>query len=533
MSTPDSRVIIVGGGVFGLSTALWLARGGYKDVTIFDRCNFDTNFYNPADGCDGASADINKIFRATYGSQKHSQDLALEARDIWLEWNRVIRESQPSDLPQPLSPEDELLTLCGVYHLADGPNMIPRYVENLRVMEDTAPSFRDLQFIKNNGDDEKRASARGAEWGRKYHLFDQFKDGATNGFLDAGSGITLADKACVYARHLCQKAGVKFVLGCPNGELEQLVVERSGNKKQVKGIKTRDGLTHFSDLVVLACGPWTSTVLPEAHRSVEATMGTVMFIDIPEDRKDLREKFHPDNFPVWRFIQGEGEGRRISRHAGREAEIRIPRTKGDYHPHDVIEFCSSKGSLLTVKFTNFQDHPNEKGTRISTPRTKYSAEPIHTVPLYGLELMKKVIGGLFPELADIGFTDSRFVIDFVPGFSDSLFICTGGSGHGFKFLPILGKYVKNQLERTPDQFTSIWKWRTVQEGEPCNGLEEGEAGPREMSKLRLAQRKCVYRPSSRKTDRVSAAADFVFSSKGSTHLSHRLSNIGVKEKSQL
>jgi hypothetical protein len=26
--------------------------------------------------------------------------------------------------------------------------MIPRYVENLRVMEETAPSFRDLQFIK-------------------------------------------------------------------------------------------------------------------------------------------------------------------------------------------------------------------------------------------------------------------------------------------------------------------------------------------------------------------------------------------------
>jgi sarcosine oxidase/L-pipecolate oxidase len=47
-----------------------------------------------------------------------------------------------------LTPEDELLTLCGVYHLADGPTMIPRYVENLRVMEDTAPSFRDLQFIK-------------------------------------------------------------------------------------------------------------------------------------------------------------------------------------------------------------------------------------------------------------------------------------------------------------------------------------------------------------------------------------------------
>lgn len=50
-------------------------------------------------------------------------------------------------------------------------------------------------------------------------------------------------------------------------------------------------------------------------------------------------------------------------------------------------------------------------SRISTPRTKYSPEPIDTVPLYGLELMKQVIGGLFPELAEIGFTDSRVCAD--------------------------------------------------------------------------------------------------------------------------
>lgn len=77
-----------------------------------------------------------------------SQDLALEARDIWLEWNRSIKESLPSDLPRPLTPEDELLTLCGVYHLADGPDLVGRYVENLRAMEESAPSFRNLQFIK-------------------------------------------------------------------------------------------------------------------------------------------------------------------------------------------------------------------------------------------------------------------------------------------------------------------------------------------------------------------------------------------------
>lgn len=51
------------------------------------------------------------------------------------------------------------------------------------------------------------------------------------------------------------------------------------------------------------------------------------------------------------------------------------------------------------------------------------------------------------------------------------------------------QYVKNQLERVPDRFTPLWKWRTVEEGKQCNGLEEGEEGPREMKKLRMAKRK--------------------------------------------
>lgn len=70
MTSPDSKIIIVGAGVFGLSTALWLARAGYHDITVFDRCAFDENFYNPSQGCDGASADINKVFRMAYGEQQ-------------------------------------------------------------------------------------------------------------------------------------------------------------------------------------------------------------------------------------------------------------------------------------------------------------------------------------------------------------------------------------------------------------------------------------------------------------------------------
>lgn len=47
------------------------------------------------------------------------------------------------------------------------------------------------------------------------------------------------------------------------------------------------------------------------------------------------------------------------------------------------------------------------GRRVSTPRTKYTEDTINTVPLYGLKLVKEVIGKAFPELAEFGFTDTR------------------------------------------------------------------------------------------------------------------------------
>lgn len=51
------------------------------------------------------------------------------------------------------------------------------------------------------------------------------------------------------------------------------------------------------------------------------------------------------------------------------------------------------------------------------------------------------------------------------------------------------QHVKNQLERVPDQFTHLWKWRAAEHDKECNGLEQGESGPREMSKIQMAERK--------------------------------------------
>lgn len=102
-----------------------------------------------------------------------------------------------------------------------------------------------------------------------------------------------------------------------------------------------------------------------------------------------------------------------------------------------------------------------------------------------------------PELAELGISSTRlcwytdsidnsFVVDFVPG-RPRVAVCSGGSGHGFKFLPILGREVVKILEGKGSEmvYGRMWKWRSSNV-EKRNGLEEGEEGPRVLGKQRMA-----------------------------------------------
>src|SRR5687768_5250444 len=83
-------IVIVGSGIFGLSTALHLARRGYTDVTVLDRQPCDKLQYSYFQGADGASADINKIVRSAYGAQTEYQMLSVEAIAGWKQWNQEL-----------------------------------------------------------------------------------------------------------------------------------------------------------------------------------------------------------------------------------------------------------------------------------------------------------------------------------------------------------------------------------------------------------------------------------------------------------
>ena len=70
--------LIVGGGIFGLSTALELSEQGHKVTLLND---------HPIPSPGASSNDISKIVRMEYGTDTLYMDLAAECIRRWREWN--------------------------------------------------------------------------------------------------------------------------------------------------------------------------------------------------------------------------------------------------------------------------------------------------------------------------------------------------------------------------------------------------------------------------------------------------------------
>lgn len=67
-----------------------------------------------------------------------------------------------------------------------------------------------------------------------------------------GVMLTVNSKSCNFARFLCEKAGVQFILGEPHGKLKRLIIDHFDEHKRIIGIETSDGRAHVADLVVVA-----------------------------------------------------------------------------------------------------------------------------------------------------------------------------------------------------------------------------------------------------------------------------------------
>ena len=158
---PSSRILIVGSGVFGLSTALWLARSGYRDVTVFDMQDTWASGYDP-DVIDSASADLNKIIRFSYGEEIEYQRLASEAALLWEEWNQQLDEAISAGgdgLPEVLKHGDRRLWYnAGMLRKCAGPELGDFEMRTLENME--KDGLREEQFRSDDEDGLLRESVQ-------------------------------------------------------------------------------------------------------------------------------------------------------------------------------------------------------------------------------------------------------------------------------------------------------------------------------------------------------------------------------------
>ena len=184
----SERIVIVGAGVFGLSTALRLKEEGYASVTVLDRS------MPPVP--DGSSNDISRIIRFDYGDAVYAR-IAKEAFDLWQQPEysdafyptTCLWVSQDSSTPeQPIQPrakeycektKDTLTQMGQEWHA-------------LSSVEETKQRFPDL-------------TGRLATPG-----FDGFYND-TAGWADAGKAIARLASRCV-------SAGVSFITG-RNGQI--------------------------------------------------------------------------------------------------------------------------------------------------------------------------------------------------------------------------------------------------------------------------------------------------------------------------
>ncbi|KAI1775929.1 FAD dependent oxidoreductase [Hypoxylon cercidicola] len=464
--TPTSKIIIVGSGVFGLSTALWLARSGYAGVTVLDMQDTASAGYDPLSGIDSASADLNKIIRFSYGSEIEYQRLAMEAAKIWDEWNAEIAATPLEELPERLRDGNKLWWNAGWLRMSSEDELGTFEIETLKNME--REGMREFQFRTDDDADINRAKERG--WAHKLDpCRRQERFGTHKAVLDSSAGFVYAYKSCAWAHHLAIKAGVQMILGPVHGKVLDVA-----SKEGRPVVYTADGREHSADLVVVAGGGWTPSLVPEVQNLLETTAGSVATIQIPKDRPDLWDKFAAESQPV--IAWGSRQGKEV---------YSIPRDENGIF----------KVGWRKTKWTNFEDVGER---RISVPKTAHVTEQKETrIPTDALNGIKEYIEINFPELVPLGISSTRlcwytdsidnsFVVDFVPG-RPGLAVCSGGSGHGFKFLPILGREVVKILEGQGSQtvYGQMWRWRSSTE-DRRNGLEEGEQGPRVLSKQAMA-----------------------------------------------
>lgn len=240
------HIVVIGAGVFGGWTALYLLRSGAK-VTLLDA-------WGPGNSR-ASSGGETRIFRVTYGPNPKYVHLALRALELWKDnekrWNQ------------------QLFHRTGVLWMASQNDDFER--TSLPLLRDAGVKFEQLTTTD------------------AHKLFPQINfEGVNWAIYERESGF-------LTARRNCQIVLENFL--AEGGEYQEVLVtpgEIQGHEMSFVGLS--DGTTLPADQYLFACGPWLGKLFPEViGELIRPTRQEVFFFGVPPG--DLR--YSEGLMPAW------------------------------------------------------------------------------------------------------------------------------------------------------------------------------------------------------------------------------------------
>ncbi|KAK9799163.1 putative FAD dependent oxidoreductase domain-containing protein [Seiridium cardinale] len=424
-ASKDEHVLIVGAGVFGLSTALELKKRGYHHVTVLDP------YLPPV--LDGSSVDISRVIRADYADPLYGK-MAREAYEGWVgEYRGYYHHS-------------------GFVMLANqqGNPYIEKSKEVSEALGSKLEEFED-------GNEVRRIYPNipaNLEGLKAYH-------NPQGGWADAAASI----------QHMsleCTRRGVAFVTGSRGTVLSLNYTER-----RVVGVNVAEGEPMLAAQIVLATGAWSNTLIPITG-AMSASGQAVGFSQLTrKEAEELKDIPVIINFSTGVFC--------------------FPPT-----PQCNILKIARHGYGWATQMEGGKDESGTSQTNIvSAPKRDGNNVDASYIPDDAEEALREGLRQLLPQFANHSWMNRRlcwysdtpqgdFIIDHHPKI-EGLFLATGGAGHAFKFLPVLGHYIVECYESNASLQVRN-KWRLTV-GEVLDGIAMAGDGSRGGPPLRVLNRK--------------------------------------------
>ncbi len=374
-------ILIIGAGIYGITTALELQTRGYATAVVHP---------GPLPHPLAASTDISKVVRIEYGDDEQYMAMVEEALPGWRAWNELFG--------------DTLYHETGVVMITREP-MTPGGFE-----------YESFQLAKARGHASQRLTSAEIE-----HRFPAWRPGTfVDGFYNPMGGYAESGRVVAALINHAQKAGVELIGG-------ETVVELVHEKGRFAHALTASGKTLPAEQVVVAAGAWTPLLVPELAQVMVASGHPVFHL-----KPSQPDRLTPPEFVVF------------------------------------------TGDISKSGWYGFPLHPRENVVKIANHGVGQQLHPSHderVVTDADVAALRAFLADALPTLQDapIVYTrrclycdtlDGHFWIDRHPTIA-GLTVAAGGSGHGFKFGPMLGGLIADAVEAKPNPWLPKFAWREL------------------------------------------------------------------------